>query len=749
MKDVLYLEISRKDENLEICLSKGEQTVAHYEECKVPSKDLQRRSSELLHLLNSVSRQGKIPPIIFQELQQIGQVLYNEIFPITIKKELADTSAEDLLLKIDNRLVQIPWELMFTGQEFFCERFNVGRMVKTQQILSNVPQRKLRSPLKMLIIADPKGDLHSAYEEGQQIRESLNIKAVTITVVSSEVSIDFLKKKLVQFDLIHYAGHADYDLSDPSSSGWILEDGKFTALDIRKLSGVSPMPSIVFSNACQSGTTEEWQVGESSEEKIYGLANAFLLSGVHHYIGTFWKVLDKPSTHFAIEFYRQIFSGQNIGMAMRSARRALKEHYGQDNVFWASYLLYGDPTTHYFDLYKPQSVQTQPAYYDARYEKLGLPQDETIAKDWHPVTDLLIQEKTQSGVLWKTRSPSELMERALQVEQEYQNRPCSKATLSKGKQLRWQYVVYPIAIVIVLGFIGLLSHSKRADVHQSSPFKPLGGELMAGKSTNSLLNIDWTDENSLSRTIQKIMGAYKPKGEKGEEADEWTSRPLTIFFTEGRENQEAETATLVHNIMKKLQEHPRITILERENLEIILQELALSSSELVESSSALRQGKMLAGSLITTCNLYRIGSTLQINMRLIENETTIVKAALSEEWGNSTSTDEMAERVNKKITKAINDHYPLRGRIKAVLDYNRVTINIGNRHGLQKGMKFNVIKNTAIYKNGEVISEEDVKVGEIEVDEVRSDHSFLKVLGRSEDLIAGMKVTPPETPTQN
>ena len=63
MKDALYLEISRKNENLEISLSQGEQTVVHYEECRVPGSELQNRSGELLHLLNSVSRHGKIPPM--------------------------------------------------------------------------------------------------------------------------------------------------------------------------------------------------------------------------------------------------------------------------------------------------------------------------------------------------------------------------------------------------------------------------------------------------------------------------------------------------------------------------------------------------------------------------------------------------------------------------------------------------------------------------------------------------------------
>jgi CHAT domain-containing protein len=42
-----------------------------------------------------------------------------------------------------------------------------------------------------------------------------------------------------------------------------------------------------------------------------------VLSGVNHYIGTFWEVLDEPSNRFAIEFYKQLVSGATIGDSVR------------------------------------------------------------------------------------------------------------------------------------------------------------------------------------------------------------------------------------------------------------------------------------------------------------------------------------------------------------------------------------------------------------------------------------------------
>ena len=172
-------------------------------------------------------------------------------------------------------------------------------------------------------------------------------------------------------------------------------------------------------------------------------------------------------------------------------------------------------------------------------------------------------------------------------------------------------------------------------------------------------------------------------------------------------------------------------------------------TDLVDNNSALRLGELLSSTLFSTCTLYRLNSTLQITMRIIENETTVVKAAFSETWDNNNSADDMADRLHLMIIEAVDQHFPLRGKIKAVIDYDRVILNIGANQGLKSGIKLEVIKDQKIYQNDEVISQNDVKVGEIEVNEVRSDYSFAKVLGRSEDLAVGMKVTPLVTTESN
>ena len=71
MKQVVYLEIIRKGPHLESSLSRGEQTLTHYEESPVSPEELGKRCNELMHLLNMVSRRGAIPMSVLEEMQQM------------------------------------------------------------------------------------------------------------------------------------------------------------------------------------------------------------------------------------------------------------------------------------------------------------------------------------------------------------------------------------------------------------------------------------------------------------------------------------------------------------------------------------------------------------------------------------------------------------------------------------------------------------------------------------------------------
>jgi hypothetical protein len=109
------------------------------------------------------------------------------------------------------------------------------------------------------------------------------------------------------------------------------------------------MPLLVFSNACQSSMEETWRADDPG--RVFGLANAFLLSGVKYYIGTQWEVVDAQSQAFARAFYTELGRGRTIGSAVRRARESVIVAEGEGGLGWAGYVLYGDPS------YAPLAVE--------------------------------------------------------------------------------------------------------------------------------------------------------------------------------------------------------------------------------------------------------------------------------------------------------------------------------------------------------------------------------------------------------
>ncbi len=371
MTDTLILEMSREGTKLKMgVFERAKQTDAalrHYTELDITDREVTELCDDVTELLRKANRHGILEQSLITELKKAGQLLYDQLLTFEVKEKLHQLQPGYLIFSIDEKLVQIPWELLFDGEEFLCFKYSIGRSVRTKQKPHSIKLRSpVASPARMLILADPTGDLEEAYHEGIEIRNELDKRKnrIKVDLHTTELDLRFVKKNIRDYDIIHFAGHADYNDENPSDSGWLFKDGKLTSDDIVQLGASVPLPSVVFSNACQSGRTEEWKIERDFEERIYGLANAFLLTGVKHYIGTFWKVADESSFLFSKEFYKRIADGMPIGDAVKLAREALAKEYGEDSIVWASYMLYGDPSTTLF----PTQVGTVP------YRKVGVNQ---------------------------------------------------------------------------------------------------------------------------------------------------------------------------------------------------------------------------------------------------------------------------------------------------------------------------------------------------------------------------------------
>src|SRR5437870_933922 len=282
-------------------------------------------------------------PYVVRELKNLGSLIFSHLLPQAARDKLRAAESCNLYLRLDDQLAHIPWELAFDGQHFLGMKFRVGRQIITHhKVTKTAPAKTTSGALKVLIISDPSETLKNVSSESEQLCEILDrISGLEVRLVGGRgVKRIPLLAALRESDIVHFAGHSQFDEKNPENSGWLLHDGLLSASEISKL---DQTPSLVFSNSCQAGATKSWQSDYLFEGEAFGLGSAFLLAGVRNYVGTFCVVHDEESRFLAVEFYRRLAGGSSIGQALLEARLATAEEMGLDRLTWASYMLYGDP----------------------------------------------------------------------------------------------------------------------------------------------------------------------------------------------------------------------------------------------------------------------------------------------------------------------------------------------------------------------------------------------------------------------
>ncbi|MCK5503986.1 MAG: CHAT domain-containing protein, partial [Thermodesulfovibrionia bacterium] len=595
-----------------------------------------------------------------------GRLMFDELIPINIKDRLIKTAKKNLMISIDDKLVYIPWELLYDGKEFICQRFSLGRSVSTKQQVSS-HSRALGRPLKMQLLADPGGDLKASYEEGVEIKNETGMFEdwINVYLKSTDIKTDYVKAKIRNFDIVHYAGHAEHDSQNPAESGWMLSDGKLSAEEIISFTGAMPMPSLVFSNACQTGQTEEWRLEEDYEDRIFGLANAFLLSGVQHYIGTFWEIPDLAGSYFAIHFYKNLAKGVAIGEAMRLARIALINKYGEDTIVWASYMLYGDPTTMYV----------------------------------HPDMEVRLEEPAEKPVTEELVSPE--LRHKEEVIQIRDKRKIPKNTILTGIGLL-------LAVVLASVFV----------------MWDRGNDQAATVTVERGITVK--DKEESRKRINELVSSLADKYREGkfEQAkavqDEWSSRPLTMVLMGIKSAETYNRDRLANMLPQVLQTEERVNIVEREVLDKLLEELELGTSSLADPLTSLKIGKLFSAKIIMTASILHNGKGNIIILRGIDTETTRVRKIISVESAAREIDADTINNLGRKIVEWIRADFPLKGRIVSVSG-DKYQINLGQLHGLKKGDRLEILAESP---DGTGIQ---VAAGEIEIDEVGKDKSWATV----------------------
>ena len=314
---------------------------------------------------NELTPQNNNKNYVLDTLHRVGDSLYTQLLQRGLHEkkyevELSKNKVDHITLLANGELSSIPWELIWDGDQFCCLKYSVGRSMghnDFEQTLS--PNEKI----KVLLVGDPSGDLNEVENEIRKIKESFDPEWADVDVYSKETfdiearnfSPTFLDLlRYGNYDIIHYAGHADFSgnrayLTFQQSNGDYND--RVSAEDVSNyIRRSSTTPKIIFFNACSSAARDS-SLNENKlqfDTKFADLATDFVkgFSNIHvpAYIGAIWPIHDTEAAEFAITFYQSIKKGCTIGDSIRLAR--IESYLKQpENLTWASFILYGDPTT--------------------------------------------------------------------------------------------------------------------------------------------------------------------------------------------------------------------------------------------------------------------------------------------------------------------------------------------------------------------------------------------------------------------
>ena len=316
----------------------------------------------------------------FDKVPALSSFITRLIMPREFR-ELLDGDAP-VVFEVDRNMARVHWEMMaktITDEDagvplsLHCQ---VARQLRTGYSPAPSVDRRRPGPPRALVIGDPgdpkQGDsLPGARDEALAVAEVLERKGFAVTVLIGAPSVPRTGRlhdipaasrievlsALMQggYDLLHYAGHGDFDPKHPETVGWLFEGGLITA---RELERIDLAPRLVVANACLSGLTSDALArgdtvyeGKTEADLLPGLADEFFHRGVRNYIGTAWEVNDIGAVTFAETFYEHLIpdagaagSPPTIGEALLAARQQLQKEERKFGALWAAYQHYGDPT---------------------------------------------------------------------------------------------------------------------------------------------------------------------------------------------------------------------------------------------------------------------------------------------------------------------------------------------------------------------------------------------------------------------
>ncbi|MDD4101392.1 MAG: CsgG/HfaB family protein [Kiritimatiellae bacterium] len=202
--------------------------------------------------------------------------------------------------------------------------------------------------------------------------------------------------------------------------------------------------------------------------------------------------------------------------------------------------------------------------------------------------------------------------------------------------------------------------------------------------------------------LRKLISMVEARGKAaGTSSDDARPRVLACLgpAVSAGAHPEAEGEALLYRILLRsgMEEGTGIRIIEREQIETLLQEQNLGVSDLADPRARLAIGKLLPASLLLLGDLLPTAQGDKLFLRLVDTETTQVLASFSAARKENELYEDVCAELAVRIVGKIVELRPLQAQVTAV-DGAVVKVGLGRFHGVREGHFFDLVHRAALDK---------------------------------------------------
>lgn len=252
------------------------------------------------------------------EFEKILKILYN----ILIRQIEDNISNKELIIIPYKLLHNIPF-ICLKDKDYLLDNYIIT-IAQSGSSIKYVQNNFSQETKNYLVIGNPNEDLIDSEKEAIFISNILGTTPILKSNANKNKILDLIEDK----QIIHFAGHANFNNENPLLSGLKLSDEYLYIENIQKL---DLNTELIVLSACETG-----KVSTENSDEVEGFVKYLHINGTKYIIASLWQISDSATKELFKIFYQQ---NVDYPERLRISELKLKENF---NIFeWGGFQIYG------------------------------------------------------------------------------------------------------------------------------------------------------------------------------------------------------------------------------------------------------------------------------------------------------------------------------------------------------------------------------------------------------------------------